>query len=388
MSADGPVNILLVDDRQENLVALEAVLEPLGQNLLRAQSGEEALRRLLHDDVAVILLDVQMPGLDGFETAAHIKGRERTSDIPIIFITAISRESHHALRGYSTGAVDYIAKPVDPWLLQAKVRVFLELHAKNELLKRQRELLAQRLDERYRVEEALSRQASELERSNAELEQFAYVASHDLQQPLRVVAGYLDLLHERFGDVLGEDGTHLIDRAVGAAGRMDQLIRDLLEYSRVGTALLSGQGVDCQVALDRALANLQAAIEESDATITARGLPMVACDPSQLIQLFQNLVSNAIKFRSGAPPVIQVEGEYQDAECVVSVTDNGLGIEPHDAERIFTMFGRAHGGDRYPGTGIGLAICKKIVERHGGRLWMKPAPGGGSTFLFSLPGAA
>ena len=174
--ADAKVSILLVDDRPENLLALEAALEPLGQDLVTANSGEEALRLLLREEFAVILLDVQMPGMDGFETAIQIKQREKTEDIPIIFLTAISREPHHALRGYSTGAVDYVSKPFDPWVLRAKVAVFVDLYEKSSLLKRQKELLGQRLDERIRAEQALAEKAQELERSNADLQQFAYVA--------------------------------------------------------------------------------------------------------------------------------------------------------------------------------------------------------------------
>src|SRR5688572_28699160 len=192
--ADGKVRILLVDDRPENLLALEAALEPLGQELVKAESGEEALRLLLRQEFAVILLVVQMRGLDGFDTAIQIKERDKTKDIPIIFLTAISREPHHALRGYSTGAVDYMSKPFDPWVLRAKVAVFVDLYEKSSLLKKQAELLAQQLDERARAEQALAEQARELERSNADLQQFAYVASHDLQEPLRVINGYLDLM--------------------------------------------------------------------------------------------------------------------------------------------------------------------------------------------------
>src|SRR5688500_1965937 len=199
----------MVDDRPENLIALEAALEPLGQNLVKANSGEEALRLLLREEFAVILLDVQMPGMDGFDTAMQIKQREKTKDIPIIFLTAISREPHHALRGYSTGAVDYIAKPFDPWVLRAKVAVFVDLYEKNALLKSQKELLGIRLEERERVERALEEKAQELERSNADLQQFAYVASHDLQEPLRVMNGYLALLKENLD---GEESLGLVSR--------------------------------------------------------------------------------------------------------------------------------------------------------------------------------
>src|SRR5688500_11939617 len=234
--ADTKVSILLVDDRPENHLALEAALEPLGQDLVKANSGEEALRLLLRQEFAVILLDVQMPGMDGFDTAIEIKQREKTKDIPIIFLTAISREPHHALRGYSTGAVDYMSKPFDPWVLRAKVAVFVDLYEKSSLLKKQKELLGQRLDERLRAEKALEQKAQELERSNADLQQFAYVASHDLQEPLRVMNGFLDLLRESFTERTTEDAVDMIDRIRRSTNRMDRLLQDLLEYARVGSA--------------------------------------------------------------------------------------------------------------------------------------------------------
>ena len=232
--------LLLVDDRPENLLALEAVLEPLGHRLVRAGSGEEALRHLLTDDVAVIVLDVQMPGLDGFETAAAIKGRERTRDIPIIFLTALSREPEHRLLGYATGAVDYIFKPVEPDLLRAKVAVFVELHLTARRLKEQSELLAWR--------------TAELERSNADLEQFTYIASHDLQEPLRVITGYLELLADELGDGLSDQARGWVEKATASAGRMEALVADLLIYARTGAGTFAPEPVDLDDALSTALA--------------------------------------------------------------------------------------------------------------------------------------
>ena len=376
--AEQPVNILLVDDRPENLLALEGVLEPLGHTLVRASSGEEALKRLLTDEFAVILLDVQMPGLDGFDTAEHIKAREKTRDIPIIFITAISRESDHAIRGYETGAVDYVLKPFEPWLLQSKVRVFVELHEKNQLLRRQ-------VAELTRAEEALARKAAELQRSNAELEQFAYVASHDLQEPLQVVAGYLELLTDRHGAGLSDDARALIDRAVAATHRMDDLIRDLLRYARVGTDAHASEQVDLQALVGDALHDLQRAIQFAEATVEVGELPTVEGNRVLLSQLLQNLVGNAIKFRSEEPPNIRIDARRDGADWVVTVTDNGIGFPPERAEQLFDMFERLHSKDEYPGTGIGLAIARKIVDRHGGRIWAESNPGGGATFGFTLP---
>ena len=377
--------LLLVDDRPENLLTLEAVLEPLGHRLVRAGSGEEALKVLLNEDVAVIILDVQMPGMDGFDTAERIKSRERTRDIPILFLTALSRESHHAERGYATGAVDYVAKPFDPVLLRAKVSVFVELHTSSQLLKAQRELLAVRLDERYRAEEALAAQARELERSNAELESFAYVAYHDLQEPLRVVSGYLALLADADLDPAAGD---LVARATKATDGMASLVRALLAYSRIASADVEFAPVALGDVCQEALANLAGQVADSGADVTVRPLPTVQGDRAQLTSLFQNLLSNAMKFTDhGAPRICVDAGDDGNGGHVVSVHDDGIGIDPGDAERVFTMFQRVSSRDRFPGTGIGLATCRRIVEHHGGRIWVEPRHGGGTTVRVVLPGA-
>ncbi len=378
-------NILLVDDRPDNLLALEAALEPLNQNLVKASSGEEALRMLLKQEVAVILLDVQMPGLDGFDTAAEIKKREKTKDIPIIFLTAISREPHHALRGYSTGAVDYLAKPFDPWVLRAKVAVFVDLYEKNALLKQQAELLAQRLEERERAERALEEKAQELERSNADLAQFAYVASHDLQEPLRVMDGYLSLLKDSYGDGSAEEAVGLIERIEKSTARMDRLIQDLLAYARVGTETRPFEPTDLNEVVSFAMGNLEIAVKEAEATINQSELPTVQGDQGQLIQLFQNLVGNAIKFRGDRPPRIDIAAEPGDGVWTLCVKDNGIGIDAAQVDRIFTIFERLHPMDHYPGSGIGLSVCKRIVERHHGRIWAESEKGAGTAIYFTLP---
>ena len=383
--ADGKVRILLVDDRPENLLALEAALEPLGQELVKADSGEEALRLLLRQEFAVILLDVQMPGIDGFDTAIQIKEREKTKDIPIIFLTAISREPHHALRGYSTGAVDYMAKPFDPWVLRAKVAVFVDLYEKSSLLKKQKELLAQRLDERYAAEKALEEKAVELERSNADLQQFAYVASHDLQEPLRVMNGYLDLMRSSLEEGDTADAISMLDRIRRSTGRMDALIQDLLEYARVDAQPEPFRETDLNEVLGFALGNLEVTIKESEVTIEHDPLPTVNGDQSQLLQLFQNLVANGIKFRADDPCVVRITARTENGHHEISVQDNGIGIASDHIDRIFTIFERLNPADRYPGSGIGLSVCKKIVERHGGTIWADSTPGGGTTMRFTLP---
>jgi light-regulated signal transduction histidine kinase (bacteriophytochrome) len=238
---------------------------------------------------------------------------------------------------------------------------------------------------RKKMELELQTQAQALEKSNAELEQFAYVASHDLQEPLRAVAGCSQILQRRYGAQLDAGGEELIRHIVDGADRMHRLIHDLLAYSRVDRQKIELVPVDAGDAVRRALANLSEAIREAGASVACDTLPTVPADPAQLTQLFQNLIGNAIKYRGHAAPRVGVAVQQTGAEWEFSVRDNGIGIEPQYFERIFNLFQRLHTRNEYPGTGIGLAICKKIAQRHGGRIWVKSVPGHGSTFYFSIP---
>lgn len=246
-------------------------------------------------------------------------------------------------------------------------------------------LAIQDITERKRVEKALTIHAQELARSNAELEQFAYVASHDLQEPLRKVASYTDLLAKRYQGQLDSRAETFMGYIVDGATRMKALIDDLLTLSRIGSEEISLEQTDVEPVLREALAVLDTALQESGASVTFDPLPTVTADPSQLEQLFHNLIGNAIKFRGTELPHVHVSAEQKNHQWVFSVQDNGIGIDPQHAERIFAVFQRLHTRAEYPGTGIGLAICKKIVEHYGGRIWLESQPGKGATFYFTLP---
>jgi len=241
------------------------------------------------------------------------------------------------------------------------------------------------ITERKLAEQKLASYAAALEESNQELQQFTYVASHDLQEPLRMVTSYLQLMQRRYSDQLDADAEEFIGYAVDGAARMSELLKGLLIYSRVQTQGDPLQPTDCQVLVEQVLATLRLALEESDAVITCDPLPTLAADPIQLGQLFQNLIGNALRFRSTQPPRIHIGAQRQKAGWAFSVRDNGIGIDPQYAERIFAIFQRLHAREAYPGTGIGLAICKRIVQRHGGRIWVESEPGKGATFYFTLP---
>jgi len=245
--------------------------------------------------------------------------------------------------------------------------------------------LEQAEEERKRAEEALQRTMAELERSNAELEQFAYIISHDLQEPLRMVASYTQLLEKRYKGKLDADADEFIAYAVDGARRMHNMIQSLLSYSRVGTRGKPFEPTECESVFEQALANLKLTIDESGAGVTHDPLPRVTADETQLIQLFQNLLGNAIKFRGEEQPRIHVSAKEDSNDCLFSLSDNGIGINPEYFDRIFVIFQRLHGREEYPGTGIGLSVCKRIVERHGGRIWVESQPGEGSTFHFAIP---
>lgn len=241
------------------------------------------------------------------------------------------------------------------------------------------------ITERKQAQQQLAHHARELERSNAELERFAYVASHDLQEPLRVVASYVQLLARRYRGRLDSDADEFIAFAVDASRRMQILINNLLAYSRLTTRGGEFLPTDGEALLSGVLDNLRAALQETGAVVEHDPLPTIVADASQLAQVFQNLISNALKFHGEEPPHLRISASPQGSDWLFSVQDNGIGFDPRYAETIFILFKRLHGPREYAGTGVGLAICKRVIERHGGRIWVESEPGRGATFFFTLP---
>lgn len=308
----------------------------------------------------VVLADYSVPGWNGMESVQIL--RQVGLDIPVIVVSGALGDLR-AVECIKQGAADYVLKDHLPRLPASVRRALREKKLRDEL----------------------RRDQAELARSNRDLEQFAYAASHDLQEPLRMVATYAQLLEERYRGKLDENADKYIHYAVDGALRMQTLVQDLLAFSRVGRMGHEPKAVDCKLAVQSAIANLQAAIQETGARVIVQDLPTITADRPELVQLFQNLIGNAIKFRRTAAPEVRVAVELQGANYAFSVTDNGIGIAPEHVELIFGIFKRLHTHTEYPGSGIGLAICKKIVEQNGGRIWVESQPGQGSTFRFTWP---
>lgn len=500
------VKLLLVDDDRDNLLALQAVLEPLSQELMLAASGLDALRLCLDHDFAAILLDVRMPGMDGFETAEMIRARKRSRQTPILFLTGY-RSDEQLFRGYDLGAVDFLFKPIVPEILQSKVAVFVDLSRSEQLLRRQTEALARteqqfrsvleaapdgmvitdetgkialansrtdslfgypreqliglkitslipewtppryqagngsaisalnesrhnavrrdgdifpveitrspfesdegllittairdateqvEAEERIRrinleLEKRVAERTADLTRSNEALRQFAWAASHDLQEATRMVLTYSQWIGRSAGQNLDQQNLERLDRVQENGARLLNLLAALRQYIFISESDDQNLStIDCNAVVRTAISYLDGVIAETGAQITCGPLPTIESVEVLLLQLFQNLIGNAIKYRSDEIPQVRISAEWCDGYWIFCVEDNGIGIEGEYLEYIFGVFKRLH-SRKHSGTGIGLAICKAAVERLGGRIWAESVPGRGSTFRFALPGKA
>jgi signal transduction histidine kinase len=395
MSKHDKVNILMVDDQPAKLLSYEVILHELGENLIKAGSGREALEHLLKTEIAIVLMDVSMPEIDGFELAEIIHQHPRYQKTAIIFISAVHLTDLDQLKGYERGAVDYISVPVIPALLRAKVSVFAELYRKTQQLERLNHELEQRVAERteelQRRTEELQRLNDELERSNRELDAFAYIASHDLKEPLRGIHNLSHFLLEDYVDKLDAAGVDKLRTLMRLTRRMESLIESLLHYSHVGRAELAMEKTDVQEVVEETLELLVARLQEGqvDVRIPAR-LPIVQANRVRVGEIFNNLITNAIKYNDKVEKWVEIGCEAAPGEDgvmrqVFYVRDNGIGIAEQHHESVFDIFRRLHGRDEYGGgTGAGLTIVRKIVERHSGRVWLVSQSSVGSTFYFNL----
>lgn len=403
------IKILIVDDKKENLLSLQVILADRGYDFVEASSGKEALRILLKDqDFAIILMDVQMPLMDGFETAELIRESDKLKHVPIIFLTANMDTPDYIFKGYQAGAVDYMIKPLSAEILQAKVMVFAELYRKNHELKIKEEetkrlnsaILAANaeLAEQYA---AIEKQANDLMVKNKELDAFTYISSHDLQEPLRKIQTFANLILSSEADNLSENGKMKFQRILYSANRMRQLIHSLLTFSRtnINDRERQFEEVNLATVIEDLKEVLSENISEKQAIIETQLQGCVCVIPFQFTQLLQNLIANAIKFaRPDVPPHITISNTIvkgsqlkhdklsKDQDyCHITFKDNGIGFEPKFSEKIFDVFQKLHDRDAYEGTGIGLAIVKKIIDNHNGLITATGQPDMGAQFDIYLP---
>ena len=405
---DERVSILLVDDRPENLLALEAILEQLGQNLVRANSGPEALKRILSGEFAVILLDVQMPGMNGFEVAEIIKSREKSRTIPIIFLSAINKEDAYVFKGYSMGAVDYVFKPFNPDVLRSKVAVFVDLFLKQREIQRQSDLLREsqkrelELEHRTSLLEAEARSAAKLSQMNEELHRrqialeqamgarnrFYASMSHELRTPINAVIGYSTLMLDNIYGPLNVKQKEGLQRTLKAARHLLELVNDVLDLSKIeaGKIELSLQPVMWPSLVEDLFVTVRPLADEfgSQLSLEMEGEAFnIISDPRRVRQILLNLLSNAIKFGEGKPIRVLCK-QNQNKGVQIEVVDQGVGIAQEDMTRIFEEFVQV-GESKQPGTGLGLPISRRLAQLLDGSLTVHSVPGQGSTFRLTLP---
>jgi len=362
--------ILIVDDKKENLFSLQTLLQLNLYDVDTAISGEEALKKILKKEYELIILDVQMPGMDGYEVAENITGYSKSKDIPILFLSAVNIDKRFITKGYSSGAVDYITKPFDPELLLLKIKTFARLYRQTKELNDIKLNLEKKVEERTAE---LKKANKELETSNAELQQYAFIASHDLQEPLRKIITFSQIVKERFVSNKSE-AVQYMKRIIASSERMRTLINDLLNYSKLSAAL-EFVNFPLNSIIQETITDLELSIKEKEAKLDVVQLPSIEIMPDQMRQVFQNLISNALKFsRPNMHPEIRIWSDFTAEKsanskpvekgdyCRIYISDNGIGFNEQYLEKIFTMFQRLHGRAEYEGTGIGLSIVKKIIE--------------------------
>jgi light-regulated signal transduction histidine kinase (bacteriophytochrome) len=399
--------VLIVDDIRANIIALKKTLELHDIDVDTAESGEEALKKILKTNYCLIIMDVQMPGLDGFEVVKILSGNKSTKDIPVIFLSALNIEKKYIFKGYETGAVEYITKPVDSDLLILKVKTFIKIYEQQNELKGMKDLLSKEIKIRKEAQDNLEIKIAErtrelvakneeLELRNHELQQFSWVVSHDLNEPIRKIQIFIKIIKELYLTA-DEKAIDYVDRTIKSAERMQTLITDLLAYSRLSSQV-KPETTDLNEVLQEVLSDFDYLIERKNATIKTTELPTIDSIPSQLRQVFQNLIGNALKFSGSTDkPLIEITSEIiaeksfespvsADGKfCRIVVKDNGIGFDEIYLDRIFIIFQSLNDRQKYEGTGIGLAIAKKIIEKHNGMITAKSQIGKGASFIIILP---
>ena len=386
-------NILIVDDIEANLEAIEALLTPLNQIITRAKSGKEALQAILNNDFALILMDIQMPEINGFETAELIRGRIKSRLIPIIFVTAYRLDAEYIFLGYSTGAVDYILKPINPEILLAKVKVFIELYQQTAILKEQAESLKEvnrtlesEIAERKKIEGKNSELSLGMKERNHELEAFSYSVSHDLRTPLRALSSFSSLLFEKYKGTLDPEGKKYLDAIMSNAQRMSKLIDDLLAFSMVTRSELKKREFNMNEIVKRAVDEIKSQEPKKEVMVTINDLPNTIADDNLMYQVWINLISNAFKYSDKKDkPEIEIGAYPKGDNMVYYIQDNGVGFDMAYSDKLFAVFQRLHESEDFEGTGAGLAIVKVIIEKHSGSIWAESKVNEGAKFLFSLP---
>lgn len=389
MIEDEKINFLVADSEPDNFLVLEDILNRPETNLLKATTGDEALALARRHDLAVILLDVALPDMQGFDVAEVMSRIERTKNTPIIFISA-ERQEKLMFKAYESGAVDYLFKPLHPKILASKLKVFLDLYKQRKLLENQGFELEKKMTELSTVllylqgkEKLLTQQALELSNVNQELSDFAYIVSHDLKAPLRAIGSLADWIAADYADKLDEQGKEQLSLLIGRVKRMHNLIDAVLQYSRVGR--VKEQKVE--INLNELVQDvIEVLAPPRNVTITIENeLPTILFEKIRMEQVFQNLISNSIKYMDKPNGEIKIASVEENDYWKITVEDNGPGIEEKYFEKVFQIFQALDPRDEYESTGVGLSVVKKIIESNGGRIWIESKVGSGSKFIFTVP---
>jgi two-component system, sensor histidine kinase and response regulator len=364
--------ILLVDDRVENLIALETVLKDMDVELIKATSGNEALRQTLHHNFALALIDIQMPEMDGYELASILREEGKTSNLPFIFISGVFTDNLNIFKGYDKGAFSFITKPFQPEILLNKVKLFVDNYEHEYLLKR--------------LNENLKEKNSELNFLNKELESFTYSVSHDLRAPLRAINGYTGMLLEDHSKETSDEVKQLLTSIDKNAKRMEALIESLLSFSKLGKQEINKKDVNVDSLVKSVIEDIKFIEGGEKVSWNISKLPSCYGDYNLLKQVFINLISNAVKYSGKQQkPVIEIGSELTATECIYYIKDNGIGFDMNYADKLFAVFQRLHKASEFEGTGVGLAIVQKVIARHGGWIRAESEVNKGAKFYFAIP---